>query len=101
MKRRFYEIPGEGRGLDLPLQPSSLPWIIARNGAILKRPAEVEKGQHVAHAEDSGSCGREYIQDLKLRRVTMVAPWHSEIAKYELRHKCQVETDEGGHSRQF
>jgi hypothetical protein len=67
--------------------------IVARNLAILQRPEEIEDGYRVSHSQDGRACSGENVQDLKLRRICMIAARHAEIAEEKLWKERQVEAD--------
>src|ERR1700751_3118472 len=82
--RSLNKILGQRRRLNLPLEPCRLPRIVAGDGTIFQRPCKIEQRQHIPQTQHSSSRGREHIQHLKLRRIGMIAPRHSKIAKNEL-----------------
>ena len=62
--RHLDKVLGQRRRLNLPLKAGRLPRIVARNRAILQRPAKVEQRQHVADAKHRRARGREHVQHL-------------------------------------
>src|ERR1035438_8921037 len=54
--RHHRKVLGQRRRLSLPLQARRLPWIVARDGAVLERPDQVEYRQQVADAQNG--CAR-------------------------------------------
>src|SRR5439155_1891511 len=50
--------------------------------------------QQVADRQDRGARGREHVVDLKLRRIDVVSPRHTEVAQDVLREEGQIEAEE-------
>src|SRR5579864_6980628 len=100
--RLFFEIESRRRRLRLPLETGGIPRIVGSRLAVTHRPEEVEHGQEIAHAENSGARGRENVEHLELRRILVIAARHAVVTKNELREERQVESDEddeGGETR--
>src|SRR5665213_1047801 len=87
------EILCERRRLRLPLETRCLPWIAARNLAVLQRPDKVDDGQQVTYTQNRGARSREHVQDLKLRRVGRIAPRHAQRAQNKLGKEREVKPD--------
>src|SRR5712692_1773643 len=81
-----------GRG-GLPLETLGFPGIHARNRAVAKRPNQIDQRQHVTDSQDRRAGGGHDVQNLKLRRINVVAARHAEIAEDELREKGQIESE--------
>src|SRR5207248_4410714 len=85
----------------LPLQTGRTPWVRSCGAAAFDRPDEINERQQISDAQNGCACCRENIENLKLRRIRVIAPWHSEIAHDELRKERQIKSEKSGQGRQL
>src|ERR1700752_1243106 len=89
----FSEIFRRRRRRRLPFESCCAPGIRLCHGTVAHRPDQIHEWNQIPYPEDRGSRRRHHVKHLKFRGIERVAARHSEIAKNELREKCQVETD--------
>src|SRR5690606_25216440 len=53
----------------------------------------------IAHREHRSAQGRHHVPNLKLRRIEVIPPWHTEIAHDELGEEREIKTEEHEHGR--
>src|ERR1700722_12722340 len=89
------------RRLNLPFQASRLPGVTARDLTVLERPGHIEHRQQITDAKYRGARCRQDIQHLELRRISMVAARHAQVANDELGEEGQDESNERGDRAQL
>src|SRR6266851_1221906 len=82
-----------GRRRCLPLEPRGAPRVCFGHRPIPHRPDKINQRNQVSDSQYGSAGGGHHIQHLELRRIEGVAPGHAEISEYELREKCEVESD--------
>src|SRR6185369_9296601 len=70
-----------------------MPWVRLSVLAVSHRPNEIYRRYQKTKSKDRRTGRRQYIEDLKLRWVSVIPPWHPQVAGNELRQEGQVETD--------
>src|ERR1039458_6092178 len=83
-----------------PFQAGSAPGVGVGNFSVAHRPQEIHHREKVSDRENGGTGSGEHVQHLEFRRILPVPARHSQVAKDELREKCQVEADKHDHRSQ-
>src|SRR5438045_7778673 len=85
----------------LPFQTGRFPRIGWGFFAMLKRPNKIDQRQEVTCAENRSAGAGHYVVNLKLGRISVVPPGHSEVTKDKLREKGEVKSDIHDQSREL
>src|SRR5438477_12882495 len=85
----------------LPLQAGCAPRIWPSDATESQRPQKINQRKQISDPKNRCPGGGEDVEQLKLRRIGVVTPWHSEITQNELRKECEIEPDESDHGGEF
>src|SRR4051812_7905429 len=89
-----FEVVLGRRRIGLPFEARRRPGVACRFFPAEQRPPEVCERHQVAERKHHGAGGREYVQQLELRRVLVIAARHAEPAEQVLRKEREVEAEE-------
>src|SRR5437763_91351 len=81
---RLVDIGRPRRRGRLPFQPGRSPRVRAREASPFQAPQKINERHEIAHREDRSARRREDVEELKLRRIGVVAARHPEITEDEL-----------------
>src|SRR5580658_232652 len=91
---RLFKIERGGRGSGFPFQALGLPRIVSGYWSVFERPDEIDQRDNVAEAQHGSARARHYVENLKLRRVSVVAARLPQISGDELGEEREVEPRE-------
>src|SRR5207249_692824 len=85
----------------LPFQAGCAPRIWPGDATEFQRPQKINQRKQISDTKNRCAGGGEDVEQLKLRRIGVVAPRHSKITQNELRKESEIESDESDHGGEF